>query len=129
MTPTIRKKKKTASEGRLWQNCRFLRPSDQHRQGKEPKLRTWLSAYADHQLQLMDDIRHHAPDMCVFVFRDVDFGVVRILRHKQNPALASDKPLHRQFAIKGGNNNLVVSSRNKAVNDQKITVKDSSIDH
>ena len=35
---------------------------------------------------------YYAPDMHVFVFSDVDFGVVGVLRHKQNSSIAPDKP-------------------------------------
>ena len=44
----------------------------------------------------MNDIGHHAPDVDILMLCDVDFRVVRILRHKQNSAVASNKAFNRQ---------------------------------
>ena len=85
----------------------------------------WLSR----QLELVDHVRHHAPDVDVLVLRDVDFRIVWILWHKQNSSIAPDESFDRQLAIQGCDDHLVVAWSDDPVDDQKISVKDARLDH
>ncbi len=77
----------------------------------------------------MDHIGHHSPDMDVLMLGDVYFRIVWIFWHKQNPTFPPDEPLDRQLTVQGGNNHLIVACRDDPIDHQKVTIKDSCIDH
>ena len=74
---------------------------------------------------LMYGVRHNAPDVHVLPVGDVDLRIVRVLRGKENLAALAEKALHRQFPVNGGDDDPVVFCGQRAVNDEKITVKNA----
>ena len=77
----------------------------------------------------MDDIRHHAPDMHVFALCDVYFRVIRILWSKQYAPFAPNKTLHREFTIQRGNDDAIVSSLHRAIDDEQIAIMYPCAEH
>ena len=79
-------------------------------------------------LELVDDIGHHAPDMDVFAFSNVKFGIVGILGRKKHSTFTAHKTLHGQLSVQRGDDHAVVSGSDMALVRELLGGKADTLD-
>ena len=67
--------------------------------------------------------------MNVLMLCYVNFRIVGILRRKQHPVTAADKPLDGQFAVYRSDDDAIVTGGFRTIHHQKVAIVDARIDH